>query len=261
VTLDLTRWVKGSYGFLIRMTTSGKAGDLVLRKLVLDTWVQVAPISLPRLKGGTNRCHYAIGDRYGRRTTPMFVLPNVADPEDLRRYVLRLPEDYDPERKTARIRGDVILRVDAPEGTMIDWFTAGACFNTHQNQGAANTDNRIAYAAGAPVRFKEVYRAAVPSWVNHWRYQWDEDVRLEEPAETVFIKYTGDPGVNVIRATAHLTPRRQPAEAIHITHAYTLGGRLQERRVRMGKPGDYELNVEGEPQNVFLRLAVPSRPD
>ena len=90
-SVDLTQWVKGTYGFLLKLQTAGRTDELVLRAMTIDTWVQVAPISLPRLKSGVNRCRYEMGDRYGKPTMPMFVLPNVADPEDLKKYVSRCP--------------------------------------------------------------------------------------------------------------------------------------------------------------------------
>jgi hypothetical protein len=257
--VDLTRWVKGTYGFLVRLTASGKANQLVLRSLAIETWFQVAPISLPRLKRGENRCRYEIGDRYGRPTAVMFVTPNVADPEDLKKYVVEMPADYAIERRTSRIRGDVILKLEAPRGTMIDWFTAGACFNTYQNEGAKKTNNRIAYAVDEPTNFKEIYKADVPTWVNHWRYQWDEDVRLEKPTELAFIRYTGRPGLNVMRATLHLRPDKSPETAVEITHAYKVAGKLIEKTIAMPQPGDYTVSAEGEPENVFIRLAVPSK--
>ncbi len=259
VPVDLTKWVKGTYGFLLKLHAKGRVNELVLRAMTIRTWVQVAPISLPRLASGVNECRYEIGDRYGKLTRPMFVLPNVADPEDLKKYVVDMPEDYDLERKTARIRGDVILKLEAPEGTEIDWFTAGACFTTHQNQAAKNTDNRIAFAVDEPTDFKEIYKANVPTWVNHWRYQWDEDVRLDKPAKVAFVKYTGKPGVNVLRATVHLKPERTPQKTMRITHGYKLGDELKGEVVEMQEPGDYTINVDGKPENVFIRMAVESQ--
>jgi hypothetical protein len=258
-SVDLTKWVQGTYGFLLKFQAAGRANDLVMRSMNVRTWVQAAPISLPRLARGRNLCRYDIGDRYDKPTMPMFVLPNLADPEDLKKYVLEMPQDYDLDRKTARIRGDVILKLEAPEGTMIDWFTPGACFNTYQNQGAKNTDNRIAYGVDEPADFREIYKADVPTWVNHWRYQWDEDVRLQKPAKIVFVRYTGNPGVNVLRATVHLTPAKTPRKAIQVTHAYRVNGELTEKVVELKQPGEYTVNVDGDPENVYIRMAVPSR--
>ena len=121
--IDLTRWVKGTYGYLVKFSANGSANDLLLRSLSLSTWVQVAPISLPRLKGGKNRCRFEIGDRYDRETMPRFITPNVADPNDLRKHVVEMPADYDVNRKTARIRGDAVVEFKAPEGFLIEWLT------------------------------------------------------------------------------------------------------------------------------------------
>ena len=258
-TIDLTPWVKATYGFLLKLQAAGQRDETALRAMTVESWVQVAPISLPRLKRGLNRCRFEIGDRYGNQTRPLFVLPNVADPNDLARYVVEMPKDYDLDRQTARIRGDVILKLAAPQGTAIDWLTAGACFNTYQNAEASRTDNRIAYALEHPWDFAEVYKADLPPWVNHWRYQWDEDIRLEKKAKVVYLKYTGQPGVNVLRATLHLAPACDPRQAIRITHAYRVGGELIQQQFPMDRPGDYTVQVDGDPENVFIRMAVPSQ--
>ena len=257
--VDLTRQVQGSYGFLVKLAASGTPKQLALRSMAIDTWVQVAPISLPRLKAGVNKCSYGLGDRYGKLTMPMFVAPNCVDPADLRKYVVAMPRQYTPKRISSRMRGDVVLKLEAPEGALIDWFTAGAAFTTYQRDAAKNTANRIAYAVGEPKDFKEIYKADNPTWIRHWRYQWDQDVRLRQPAKRVYVRYTGKPAVNVLRATLHLTPKAAPQSAVRITHGYKVGRKLVEKVVEMKEPGDYTVEVAGTPKNVFIRMAVPSR--
>jgi len=78
-------------------------------------------------------------------------------------------------------------------------------------------------------------------------------------SDTPYVKVTGNPGVNVLRATVHLKRARPAQQAIRITHAYKIDGRLTERVVEMPAPGEYNVTVDGEPENVFVRLAVPSR--
>jgi hypothetical protein len=258
-SLDLTRWVKGTYGFLVKFQGVGQRGDVLLRSLSLDTWVQVAPVSLPRLKAGENRCRYDAGDRYGRLTVPVLVSPNCGDAEDLQRYVVAMPEPFTPGKISSRMKGDVILKLDAPPGATIDWLTAGACFSTFQGQAAKGTDNRVAYAAGQPQGFKEIYRAQCPDWIGHWRYEWDQDILLDQPAKAVYVRYTGKPAVNVLRATLHLKPEAAPQRAVRIVHGYQVGGKPVEHAVEMKEPGDYAVKVDGDPENVFIRLSVPSR--
>jgi len=256
---DLTSIVNGTYGYLVKLTTSGPVGAAAIKSLAIDTWVQVAPISLPRLKKGRNRLQYQTGDRYGRATTAMLVTPNTASPDDLKKYLVAMPEDYDPQRKTCRVRGDAVLRLAAPAGKKIAWFSAGATFRTNLGQQAKETDNRIAYSVGEPKNFKEVYRSSVPTWVNHWRYNWDTDVVLDEPADKVFVKYTGNPGLNTIRACLHLLAEQPPQAGVRIVHGYRTGGQLHSETRYMAEPGTYTVDCDGEPENVFIEMSVPSK--
>jgi hypothetical protein len=257
--VDLTAHVKGSYAYLLKLTAEGEPGETALKSMSIDTWVQVAPTSLPRLKQGENQCSYELGDRYDTLTRARFIAPNCADPEDLKKYVLALPQKYTPAKVSGRMRGDVVMKLEAPENTRISWFTAGAAFTTPQAGHSASAANRIAYAVGEPTAFKEIYKAHNPAWINHWRYQWDEDVRLDSPAKVVYVKYTGSPAVNVLRATLHLTPQSAPRKALEVTHGYTVDGQLVEKLVTLDEPRTYTVQVDGDPKNVFLKMAVPSR--
>jgi hypothetical protein len=258
-TADLTTLVKGTYGYLLRLSVSGEEKQAALKSLSIDTWVQVAPISLPRLKRGENHLRYESGDRYGLPTIPMLVSPDTSNPKDLEKYVVTMPENYDPQRHTSRILGDAVLRLAAPADMKIAWLSVGATFRTHQGGQATKTDNRIAYAVGAPSDFQEVYRSTVPTWVSHWRYNWDTDIRLDQPAEVVYVKFHGDPGLNTMRACLHLLPQDPPDTRIRVTHTYDLDGRRHERTVDLGEPGAYVVSCAGDPQNVSVVLAVPSR--
>jgi hypothetical protein len=258
VNLDLTQKVKGTYGYLLKLSVSGKESSPAIKSITIDTWVQVAPISLPRLKKGKNHLRYELGDRYGLLTIPMLVNPNTADPTDLQKHLIAMPEDYDPQQHTCRIKGDAILRLAAPAGTKIAWFTAGATFRTYQQEQAGKTDNRIAYSVGQPENFKEIYKSSVPTWTNHWRYNWDTDVMLDKPAEQVYVKFTGDPGLNIIRACLHLLPNQAPKTGLRVTHGYSINGQLQTKTIDLDKPRDYTIECDSEPENVFIKIAVPS---
>lgn len=256
-TVDLTSLVKGTYGYLLKFKTSGAAGAVALTSLNVRTWVQVAPTSLPALRKGRTVFQYATGDRYQRRTTPVLVRPNTADREDLSRYAVTMPADYDPDRHTCRIRGELILRLTAPPRSKISWFTVGGTFRTHQGQHAANTDNRIAYAVGRPENFTEIYKAQVPPWVNHWRYNWDGDVVLPEPADEVYIKYTANTGLNTVRACLHLLRDRTPESQASIVHEHRVNGQARRFEKAVTDPTTYAVHCAEDPQNVSVTIAVP----
>lgn len=257
-SIDLTSMVKGTYGYLLKLRTSGVKGEKAVKSLTVDTWVQVAPISLPRLKKGTNHLKYETGDSYGSVTVPLLVRPNTAEPSDLKKYLVDMPKDYDPKRDTSRIRGDAIFRLAAPTGMNIAWLSIGATFRTYQGEQAKKTDNRIAYAIGLPEDFKEIYKSSVPTWVNHWRYNWDTDILLDKPAEVVYVKYTGNPGLNVIRACLHLVENHPKQTHIRIVHGYVIDGLLHHKAINLAQPASYTVNCDGDPENVFIEIGVPS---
>ena len=86
-------------------------------------------------------------------------------------------------------------------------------------------------------------------------------MKLPVPTETVFIRYTGDPGVNNLRIYAHCLAdapaRRSP---VTITHAWREGSLRKTRTVHLDGPGPYEVTTEADPVDESVELAVPSRP-
>lgn len=256
--VDLTRLVGGTYGYLLRLSTAGEEGQAAIRSLSIDTWVQVAPISLPRLKKGENHLRCDIGDRYGLKTIPVLVSPDTSNPRDLEKYLVTMPGDYDPRRDTCRIRGEAVLRLAAPAGVKIAWLSVGATFRTDQGEQAAKTNNRISYAVGEPRDFKEVYHSSVPTWVNHWRYNWDMDIKLDRPAEVVYVRFYGEPGLNTMRACLHLLPKEPPSTKVQVTHEYTIDGRAYRRTQDLAGPAAYAIHCDGDPENISVRIAVPS---
>jgi len=256
-SVDLTRLVKGTYGYLLRLSTSGGEKQAAIKWLSIDTWVQVAPISIPRLKRGVNHLRYDSGDRYGLKTIPMLVRPDTSNPKDLEKYLVTMPQNYHAREDACRIRGDAVLRLAAPEGMRIAWFSVGATFRTHQSEQAVRTNNAIAYAVGEPREFKEIYRSSVPTWANHWRYNWDTDVLLDQPARTVYVKFHGDPGLNVIRACLHLLPKEPPRANVRVTHAYEIDGQLRQKTVELAEPAAYTVDCDRDPENICVNVVIP----
>jgi len=106
--------------------------------------------------------------------------------------------------------------------------------------------------------FKEIYKSSVPAWTNHWRCNWDTDVVLDKHAEQVYVKYSGDPGLNTIRACLHMLPKQPSKTGLRITHGFSTNGRLQTKTIDLDKPDDYTIECDGEPENVFIEMTVPS---
>ncbi len=258
-TLDLTPYVSGRYGYLIRVTLNGRPGEAVVRSLNIVTWVQVAPAALPALAKGVNLMEYRTGDHYGLKTRVMELRTQANDPKHLFKYLVEPPRDYDPQRKTARIRGSVIARVEPPPGTKIAWFTAGGAFNTYQLQAARNTRNTIAYAVDKPEGFQEIYRSEIPTDTEHWNYNGYAEVKLPQPAERLFVRYVGDPALNNIYIYAHCVEKPRPSRRpVVITHVWQESGQRKRKTVELKGPGTYQIVAASDPVDESIEIAVPS---
>lgn len=257
---DLTPQVSGTYGYLLRVRLQGEPGQAVVRSLTVTTWVQVAPASLPSLRRGTSRMEYRVGDHYGLPTRVLEIRTNGSDRADFLKYLHAPPADFDPGRTTARARGPFIVRVPAPPGARIAWFSAGGSFNTHQREAADQTRNSIAYAVETPEAFRLIEAASIPADQQHWHYNVDREVKLDRPAKVVYLRYVGDPGVNNLRIYAHcLDDPPRPRSPVTIRHAWTEEGRPKTKTVTLEGPGTYEVTTAAEPVDEFIELSVPSR--
>ena len=258
--LDLTRQVLGKYGYLVRFDFG--AGRSGLAELILVTWCQLAPVSLPRVLEGENHFQFSLGDRHGYPSTVREVRLNLRDPAELARHAVSLSADYQPLRDSAKLKGEVVLKIDSKPNTVIKWFTAGGYFNTFTGKKAAKTANAIYYSTAGPTGpWNLAVKAKVPDWAAHWHYGMDEDVVLPNAVAAVWLKYAGDPGVNQIWVYAHCLPRALPdAATLRVTQAYTINGEPVERTFEFTGKQEYDIDCPGAVENSFIRFALPSQP-
>jgi hypothetical protein len=257
--IDLTRYAAGTYGYLLKIILRGRPEEAVVRSLGLTTWVQVAPASLPSLREGENRMEYCTGDHFGLKTRVHEIRSEASDPKEVLKYLVQPPADYVPGRKTERIRGPVVVKVAAPPGTRIAWFVAGGSFRTHLHEAAGSTRNTIGYAVGTPEGFREVYHADVPTDTEHWHYNAHREVRLEKPAESVYVRYVGDPALNNFHIYAHAQDDgRRSARPVEITHVWTETGIRKSKTVTLKEPGPYSVVAGRDPADESVEIAVPS---
>ncbi len=254
---DLTPHVSGKYGYLLKLDF--KSAKAAVRSMEITTWVQLHPASLPSLRKGKNEMQYVTGDHYGLNDHVVEIRTNGSDREDFLKYLHEPPADFDPKRTTSRAQGPFVVKVTAPPGMKIAWFSGGGNFTTHQGGGAAQTKNSMGWAAGEPKDFKEFYRAEVPAGQSHWHYNADVEVKLDAPAKTVYLRYVGDPGVNNLRIFAHCVEDAPPSPSpVRITHAWKEKGVLKTKVVNLEKPGPYEVMTDDDPVDDSIEIAVPS---
>ncbi len=256
-SIDLTPHLPGGrYQYLVKFTLAGGS----LESLRIRTWVQVAPISLPRLKKGLNHLQYATGDKRGFNTVPWMEIPNMDDSQEMARYWGEKPKDYDPKRWTTRLKGEGDLVFTAPPGRQIQWMSLGGFFNAYQGKEAPKTRNEIWYATGDSDSWMLANRSNVPEWHSHWHYAYDKEVPLVRPVEKIRVKFIGNPGVNGIRVNLHaVQPDEKPDTAIVVTHAFKMDGKVQEKRFTLDKPKGYTIDCPSDPEDISIKLEVPGQ--
>ncbi len=258
--VDLTPQVARRYGYLLKVAASGKAAGAVVRSLKITTWVQLHPASLPTLAKGVNKMQYVSGDHHGLESRVVEIRTSANAAEDFLKWCSEPPKDFDAARKTSRARGRFVVKVPAPPGTKIAWFSGGGNFQTHQAGNAPKTANTMAWAADEPKDFKQFYRARIPADQGHWHYNADVEVKLPKPAKTVFLEYVGRPAVNNLRIFAHCVEDRPlPTTPVVITHKWLEGGAEKTRTVTMSTDaGSYEITCGADPKDVSVEMSVPS---
>jgi hypothetical protein len=258
-TLDLTPHLRERYQYLIKFSLAGKRGDTRLGALGIRTWVQVAPISLPRLRQGLNRLEYKTRDQHGLASTPWMQIPNMGDRREMSRYWAAPPADFDPEgRKLARLSGAMELVFDAPPGRKIQWASVGGFFRSYNGAQAPRTANEMWYAAGEGGEWKQLHRAAIPEWQQHWHYAYDREIMLDRPADRLRVRYVGAPAVNGARVNLHsVATRPAPDDPVRVTHRFLMAGREVERSFTFDRPQRYTIECPAEPEDVSIRIEIP----
>ena len=282
-TLDLTAQVAGSYGYLLKIGLKGKPATAVVRSLKMTTWVQIAPAALPGLKGGENSFELKTGDHYGLPTRVLSIQPNATDENSFLHYLLRAPREFDPTSRSERAKGSMIARLPSLPKSKIAWFSAGASFGMSVGQDAPPPKNAIAYAVNTPVDFRPLFievsgglrhpdqegdksapednkPVARPTPQSHWHYNIDREVKLDQPADTVYVRYDASPALNSYRLFAHChddVPTKPTS--LRVVHTWTEAGRPREHSQTL-EPGAvrYQITAGADPMNVSLEMSVPS---
>lgn len=267
-TVDLTAQVAGSYGYLLKVGLKGKPATAAIRSLKITTWVQLAPAALPGLKEGENSFELKTGDHYGLPTRVLSIQPNAADDNAFLHYLLRAPKEYDPSNRSARAKGPMIARLPSLPKSKIAWLSAGASFAMDIGPDAPPPGNSIEYAVNVPRNFQPLFVDG-PNGINsidrptaqsHWHYNVDRELKLDQPADAVYVRYDGRPALNSYRLLAHcIDDVPAPGTPLQVTHRWTEDGQPREHSQTLeGNAASYQIQAGAQPINASIELAIPS---
>lgn len=269
-TVDMTAQVAGHYGYLLKVGLKGKPGAAVVRSLKMTTWVQLAPATLPALKTGENSFELKTGDHYGLPTRVLSIQPNSTDENAFLHYLLRAPKEYEPTSRSARAKGSMTARLPSLPKTKIAWFSTGASFAMNVGPDAPPPKNKMEFATNVPRDFQPLFAdgpdgvdpLSRPTPQSHWHYNVDREVKLDSPANVVYVRYEGNPALNAYRLFAHCVDDAPvKPSSLRVTHAWTEGGQPREHSQTLeAGAGGYQIQAGPDPVNVSIEMSVPSEP-
>jgi hypothetical protein len=142
----------------------------------------------------------------------------------------------------------------------IRWLHVGASFNTRREADPGAPD-RILYSLDPDAGWTLVREETPPDWDEHWYYNLEAELVLDSPAEEVWLRLEPATAANALRAYAHCAPDGEPEpQPVLVTHTYRVEGELTTRSFEFRGPASYQIECAGDPENVSVRMAVPSRP-
>ncbi|HUU29806.1 MAG TPA: hypothetical protein VM123_18545 [archaeon] len=246
--IDLTEKLYGRWGCLVRFELEAAR----LETLEMTTWVQVAPMSLPAVRGAT-RMQYRTGDRTGEKTA---VLPLVADfilPADSLRALGWLKIKGEHRRFNLHDRSDgAMVTVRPPAGSTgnkLRWLTVGGDFNNLKKP------EIWVSTTGHPEDLRLLRRLEAPLWCDHWMSRLDEYLG---PPDTIpndlMVDYRKN--VNNVRIYAHYSEPERPVKDSPVEVTHCVGGVETKLVVR----SDTTYTLYGEGPNEWIRMRVLSEP-
>ena len=161
----------------------------------------------------------------------------------------------------------MLARLPSLPKSKIAWFSAGASFRTSVGNPDNPPRNAIRFAPNSPRDFQPLFQdgpnsataLARPTEQTHWHYNVDREVKLDTPANAVYVEYVGNPHLNAYRLIAHcLDDQPRPATPLTVKHVWTEGDLPKEHSQTLNEAGRYAISAGTAPVNTLIELSVPS---
>ncbi len=265
VRLDLTEFVEGTHGYLIRFDlTGGRPEDASLSHLRLRNSLFFSPVPLPAVRPGENRFVFSMQEGHG----VLCLQPDLGEGADFRRHFAELKNlTYDPKfvrhLSPRKGRGHAVLAVAAPPAAKIARMTVHACFGVdispHRRESA-----EILYAAEPQGPWRSAWKSDFPGRNEKWRWDESVDIVLDAPSERCYLKFVLNRrrrlSLNMVRLYAHYLRPSQPLRPgdVRVVHEWLEDGQRKTHTASPHPAGEaYIVPAGGERiQNLSVTIDV-----
>ncbi len=256
---DLSCLMTTRYSAMLRLTLD--VGSRVDR-LACDGWLQVAPMSLPRLEPGANRMHLRCGDRFGCSSVPWPVTVDFRSEATLRSHMVGIESGILVPGKRDRLRlmppdtGPAvgIFRFDAPTGRPFAWAYAVATVP----EGSADALPMHATVEWSydGSEWQPLSAIAIPNTPLQWDGSIDGLVRLPAPAPQLWLRVGSGTGVTALEFAGHIAAPVCPG-TLRIVHRWQEPGGRREVTVPQGA-ASWSIDCGPGPHGHEIELHMPS---
>ncbi len=241
--IDVTPQVYGRWGYLVKFEIEEGA---ILQDVSLTTWVQVNPMSLPRVKGQTE-LRFRTGDRTGEKTAVRPLFADFSTTTDSLNAIQWLKVKNHRRFDLHNRSTGAAAVVEPPEGCKMRWLTVGGDFDN-------NVKPEIWVSTTGERRdMRLLRRLDVPGWCDHWMSRLDEFVG---PPDTIPGRLLVDfrKNVNNVRIYAHYAEPARPVKDSPVEVTHCVGGIESTITVQ----ADTSYTIHGEGPNEWIRMRVAS---
>lgn len=260
VRADLTPYVEGRYGYLVRVRLSGQAE---MAKLNLRTSLFYTPVSLPAVKPGKNRFHFKLDEGLGM----LNVRPDLADQAGYKRFFRQIEAlKYSPKfvQHLSPVRGEgfAVMELAGQAGAKIEQVTVSASFGAAP-RGAKDESAEILVAASPDGPWISAFKSDFSARNDKWRWDAACQARLEPSAERAYVKFVlrQRNWMSLNRATVYATYRRAEAKlppgSVRIRHVWDENGQERSHEARPALPSaSYDFEAGPAVKNTAVIMEV-----
>jgi hypothetical protein len=256
---DVTVDCYGFHEYFIKFEFTGNAGEAGLSSFQTETWLSVAPMSLPRLKQGSNSISYSTGDVKGQNTVPIRFPIFISDSSRANRMIFSNSGSYLPYDLQHKVTGDMVFKITAPSNAKFKWVTLGASIVSGWN----NFKDYVFSASPDNSSYTSVYTfARGPAWERHWHGFGDGTKDLAGYSNVLYAKYhTGgasNHGVNEVFIHAAYEEGANPSsDPVTVTYGYSENGSDKVYSFNASGDTSLSLDISGQVVNKYVEISVP----
>ena len=257
---DITVQCYGRHEYFIKFEFTGTAGAAGLSGFGTETWLSVAPMSLPRLAQGTNTISYKTGDVKGENTVPIRFPVLLSDSGQTNSMIFNRSGTYNPFSLQNKLVGSMVFKITAPSTGKFKWVTLGASVVSGWNQTRTYTFS----ASSDNSSYQTVFNfSPEPPWYRHWQGHKDGTVDLPGYGNVLYARYscatTSGHGINRIMVHAAYEDTVFPAsDPVMVSYHYTENGVDREYSFSAFNDTARSLSIAGAVVNKYIDISNPA---